>query len=61
VSEVRLFDIYTGTGVGEGKKSLAITVVLQPEEATLTEEALEVFSQTLVAACEKATGGSLRR
>jgi phenylalanyl-tRNA synthetase beta chain len=61
VSEVRLFDIYTGPGVGEGKKSLAITVVLQPEEATLTEEALEAFSQTLVAAVEKATGGSLRR
>jgi phenylalanyl-tRNA synthetase beta chain len=61
VSEVRLFDIYTGPGVGEGKKSLAITVVLQPEEATLTEEALEAFSQKLVAAVEKATGGSLRR
>jgi phenylalanyl-tRNA synthetase beta chain len=61
VSEVRLFDIYTGPGVGEGKKSLAITVVLQPEEATLTEEALEAFSQTLVAAVEKATGGALRR
>ncbi len=61
VSEVRLFDIYTGPGVGEGKKSLAITVVLQPEEATLTEEALEAFSQRLVAAVEKATGGSLRR
>jgi phenylalanyl-tRNA synthetase beta chain len=61
VSEVRLFDVYTGPGVGEGKKSLAITVVLQPEEATLTEEALEAFSQRLVAAVEKATGGSLRR
>jgi phenylalanyl-tRNA synthetase beta chain len=61
VSEVRLFDIYTGAGVGEGKKSLAITVVLQPEEATLTEEALEAFSQKLVTAVEKATGGLLRR
>jgi phenylalanyl-tRNA synthetase beta chain len=61
VSEVRLFDIYTGPGVGEGKKSLAITVVLQPEEATLTDEALEAFSQKLVVAVEKATGGTLRR
>ncbi|HEV2551064.1 MAG TPA: phenylalanine--tRNA ligase subunit beta [Stellaceae bacterium] len=61
VSEVRLFDIYTGAGLGEGKKSLAITVVLQPEEATLAEEALEAFSQRLVAAVEKATGGALRR
>jgi phenylalanyl-tRNA synthetase beta chain len=61
VAEVRLFDIYTGPGVGEGKKSLAITVVLQPEDATLTEEELEAFSQRLVAAVEKAAGGTLRR
>jgi len=60
VAEVRLFDVYEGAGLGEGKKSLAITVVLQPEEATLTEAALEAFSQKLVAAVEKATGGALR-
>jgi len=57
---MRLFDVYEGAGLGEGKKSLAITVVLQPEEATLTEAALEAFSQKLVAAVEKATGGTLR-
>ena len=61
VTEVRLFDVYAGTGVPEGKKSLAITVVLQPEEATLTDEEIEAFSQKLVAAVEKATGGTLRR
>jgi len=61
VAEVRLFDVYTGAGIDAGKKSLAITVVLQPEEATLTEEALEAFSQKLIAAVEKATGGVLRR
>ncbi|HKW53528.1 MAG TPA: phenylalanine--tRNA ligase subunit beta [Stellaceae bacterium] len=61
ISAVRLFDVYTGTGIDSGKKSLAITVVLQPEEATLTDEALDAFSQKLVAAVEKATGGALRR
>jgi phenylalanyl-tRNA synthetase beta chain len=60
VSEVRLFDVYTGAGVGEGKKSLAITVVLQPEEATLTDEVLAAFSEKLVAEVRKATGGTLR-
>jgi phenylalanyl-tRNA synthetase beta chain len=57
---VRLFDVYTGPGVGEGKKSLAITVVLQPEEATLTDEQIEAFSQKLIAQVQKATGGELR-
>ena len=61
VAEVRLFDVYRGKGVPEGKKSLAITVVLQPQEATLTDEAIEAFSQKLILAVEKATGGSLRR
>ena len=61
VAEVRLFDLYEGAGVPEGKKSLAITVVLQPEDATLTDAMLDGFSQRLVAAVEKATGGTLRR
>jgi phenylalanyl-tRNA synthetase beta chain len=61
VSEVRLFDVYAGPGVEEGKKSLAVTVVLQPEESTLTDKELEAFSAKLVAQVEKATGGSLRR
>ena len=61
IVDVRLFDVYRGKGVDPGKKSLAITIVLQPVEATLTDEAIEAFSQKLIAAVEKATGGTLRR
>jgi phenylalanyl-tRNA synthetase beta chain len=61
LAEVRLFDVYRGKGIEDGKKSLAITVVLQPVEATLTDEAIDAFSKRLIAAVEKATGGSLRR
>jgi len=61
IADVRLFDVYRGKGVDSGKKSLAITVVLQPVEATLTDEAIDAFSQKLIAAAEKATGGTLRR
>ncbi|HJU15659.1 MAG TPA: phenylalanine--tRNA ligase subunit beta, partial [Stellaceae bacterium] len=60
VSEIRLFDVYEGAGLPPDKKSLAITVVLQPRERTLTEAEIEGFSKTLVAAVEKATGGRLR-
>ena len=60
VSEVRLFDVYQGKGLPEGKKSLAITVVLQPETATLTDEQIEAFSARLIAQVAKATGGELR-
>jgi phenylalanyl-tRNA synthetase beta chain len=60
VSEIRLFDVYEGAGLPQGKKSLAITVVLQPQERTLTDSEIEGFSKRLVAQVEKATGGVLR-
>jgi len=60
VTEIRLFDVYEGTGLPEGKKSLAISVTLQPQAATLTDAEIEAFSKRLVAAVEKATGGTLR-
>jgi phenylalanyl-tRNA synthetase beta chain len=60
VPEIRLFDVYEGAGLPEGKKSLAITVVLQPQERTLTDAEIEGFSKRLVAQVEKATGGQLR-
>ncbi len=59
-AEVRLFDVYVGAGVPDGKKSLALTVVLQPEDATLTDAVLEGFAKKFIAAVEKATGGTLR-
>ncbi|HXA71723.1 MAG TPA: phenylalanine--tRNA ligase subunit beta, partial [Stellaceae bacterium] len=60
VAGVRLFDVYEGKGLPEGKKSLAIEVTLQPQDATLTDAALEGFSKKLVEQVEKATGGVLR-
>ena len=60
VTAIRLFDVYEGKGLPEGKKSLAISVTLQPQDATLTDAEIDAFSQRLVAAVEKATGGTLR-
>jgi phenylalanyl-tRNA synthetase beta chain len=60
VTDIRLFDVYRGAGLPAGKKSLAITVRLQPAERTLTEAEIEGFSKRLVAQVEKATGGHLR-
>jgi phenylalanyl-tRNA synthetase beta chain len=60
LGEVRLFDVYEGKGLPDGKKSLAISVVLQPQEATLTDGEIDSFAKRLVAAIEQATGGTLR-
>ena len=61
VAEVRLFDVYTGQGVPEGKKSLAITVVLQPEEATLTDAAIEASPRSSSPRSRRRPAAALRR
>ncbi|CAO3415916.1 phenylalanine--tRNA ligase subunit beta [Azospirillum doebereinerae] len=60
VKDVAVFDVYQGPGVGEGRKSVAVSVTYQPTTATLTDEAIEAVGQKVVAAVIKATGGNLR-
>ena len=60
IARVTPFDVFEGTGVPEGKKSLAIAVRLEPKDATLTDKQIEEVGQKIVAAVSKATGASLR-
>jgi phenylalanyl-tRNA synthetase beta chain len=60
IENVHVFDEFIGGSVGEGKKSLAITVRLQPTDATLTEKDIEATSAKIVEKVVKATGGTLR-
>ncbi|MEM1159977.1 MAG: phenylalanine--tRNA ligase subunit beta [Pseudomonadota bacterium] len=60
ISDVTLFDVYEGKGVPEGKKSLALTVTLQPREATLTNDQIEAVAAKIVSQVEKQTGAVLR-
>ena len=60
ITGVDLFDVYQGAELGDGKKSLAITVTLQPTDATLTDAEIDIAAEKVVAAVTKATGGVLR-
>ncbi|MEO1286034.1 MAG: phenylalanine--tRNA ligase subunit beta, partial [Pseudomonadota bacterium] len=65
IETVRVFDEFIGgaqndRSVGEGKKSLAITVRLQPRETTLKEADIETVSAKIIEKVTKATGGVLR-
>ena len=60
IAEVGVFDLYEGPGVGEGKKSLALEVTVQPTDKTLNDEDFAALSTKIVAAVAKATGGVLR-
>ena len=59
VQEIALFDVYRGTGLPEGMKSMAVKVVLQDMENTLTDEAVEPVMAKLVDAAA-AVGAQLR-
>ncbi|WP_031550145.1 phenylalanine--tRNA ligase subunit beta [Parvularcula oceani] len=60
IRDVRLFDLYSGEGVPEGQKSLAVEVVLQPKERTLTDKDIEGVSDRILTQAKKATGAVLR-
>jgi len=57
IAGVSLFDVYA---LADGKKSLAIEVVLQPRERSLTDGEIEAVSGRIVAAVGKACGAVLR-
>ncbi len=64
IESVRIFDQFTGekaeTQMGTGKKSIALTVRLQPTGKTLTEAEIDAVSAKVVEKVAKATGGALR-
>ncbi|TPM99398.1 phenylalanine--tRNA ligase subunit beta [Mesorhizobium sp. B2-1-3A] len=60
ITGVSVFDIFEGAALGEGKKSIAIEVAIQPVEKTLTDEDFEALAKRIVENVGKQTGGVLR-
>jgi phenylalanyl-tRNA synthetase beta chain len=60
VTGVSIFDVFDGASIGEGKKSIAIEVAIQPVERTLTDEDFEALAGRIVENVRKQTGGVLR-
>jgi phenylalanyl-tRNA synthetase beta chain len=60
IRDVTVFDVFEGSHVGDGKKSIAIAVTLQPTERTLTDEEIDKVSAAIVAAVTRTSGGVLR-
>ncbi len=59
IVDARIFDVFSGQGVPEGKKSVAIEVTLQPSEKSYKDEDLKAISDKVVAAAAK-LGAELR-
>ncbi|MCC3304199.1 phenylalanine--tRNA ligase subunit beta [Sneathiella sp. HT1-7] len=61
ITDVSIFDIYQGDKITAGRKSVALSVRLQPMDRTLTEEEIDAVAAKVIGNIEKATGGSLRQ
>ena len=60
VKSIKVFDVYEGTNIPEGKKSIALNVTIQSLEKTLTEDDLNKINQLIISAVESKTGAKIR-
>lgn len=60
LKQVNVFDVYQGDKIGAGKKSYALSFILQDETKTLTDTEIEACMSKLISAFEKENGASVR-
>jgi len=61
LKEINLFDVYEGDKIESGKKSYAVTFILQDERQTLTENQIDKIMNRLMEAFEKQAGAVIRK
>ena len=61
LEDVRIFDVYTGPQIGDGRKSLALALRFRAADRTLTEEEASAARDAAVAVAEKQVGAIQRR
>ena len=58
--DARLFDVYEGSQIKEGMKSMAISLTYQDQEKTMTDEEVGEIHDRILQALEKEAGATLR-
>ncbi|RYY07567.1 MAG: phenylalanine--tRNA ligase subunit beta [Sphingobacteriaceae bacterium] len=61
IKDVNVFDVYKGNKISEGKKSYALSFMLQDEEKTLTDKAIDAAMQKIVFNLQKEAGAEIRK
>jgi phenylalanyl-tRNA synthetase beta chain len=60
VEDIKLFDVYRGKQLGEGKKSVAFTVTLRAPDRTLTDEEADKTTKKILTLLDREMGIQLR-
>jgi len=61
LQEVDVFDVYEGERLPEGKKSYALSFILQDNEKTLTDKAIDSVMQKIMYNLGKEAGAEIRK
>ncbi len=61
LNDIKIFDIYTGKGIDENKKSIAYSLTLGKMNATLTDEEINACMEKIIKDLENKLGAELRK
>jgi len=60
IKDVKIFDVYQGDNIAQGKKSIAFNVTLEPKDKTLSEKDIDQVSKKIISTVQDTTGATLR-
>ncbi len=60
IKDVKIFDVYQGSNIISGKKSIAFNVTLEPKDKTLSEKDIDQISTKIISTVQETTGATLR-
>jgi phenylalanyl-tRNA synthetase beta chain len=60
IKKVTTFDVFEGQNIPKGKKSIAINIIIQAQNKTLTEKDLDQISQKIIETVKEKTGATIR-
>jgi len=60
IKSVKIFDVYQGENIPEGKKSIALNVIIQSSEKTLNDDDLDRITQLIISTVESKTDAKIR-
>lgn len=60
IKTVKIFDVYQGDNIDDGKKSIAFNVILEPKDKTLSDKDIDQISKKIILTVQESTGATLR-
>ena len=60
IKSVSLFDVYEGDKIADGKKSYAISIIIQDEEKTLNDKQIDRLMEQIMKSLDTEIGAKIR-